>query len=103
MTDRRASHIPLMSHAPAGFSLAPQLDAFDPSLPAAFTPRRRQVIADRHAGLQASGNGKRPDYLPPSDVRGLLVDPGNMKEPPKLRQARRPIEETIRLGRFDPI
>ncbi len=67
-------HIPPMSTAPAGFSierdLPPGFAAFYRPLHERFTPRQQEAIAARHAVLDASQHGRKPQYLPPSDAQG---------------------------------
>lgn len=62
------SHIPPMSRAPEGYALPPRFEAFYRPLHEAFTPRQRQIIADRKRVLDASLGGFRPDYLAPSEA-----------------------------------
>ncbi len=59
-----------MNSAPAGWSLerdAPAgFAAFYRRLHATFTPRQQELASKRRAVLDASHNGRRPNYLPPS-------------------------------------
>jgi len=63
-----------MSTTPDGFSIERDLPtrfaAFYKPLHDAFTARQQQIIKDRKAALKASLEGKRPDYLPPSEANG---------------------------------
>jgi len=67
-------HIPPMSSAPAGFSIAHDLpagfDAFYKPLHDAFTPRQQALAEQRKAVLAASLEGRRPGYLPASAANG---------------------------------
>ena len=67
-------HIPPMSSAPAGFSidtdLPPGFAAFYRPLHDAFTPRQQAAIEARHRVLADSQNGRKPQYLAPSDAQG---------------------------------
>ncbi|HEY5341698.1 MAG TPA: hypothetical protein VIK27_11775 [Candidatus Aquilonibacter sp.] len=74
MTPTKTQHIPPMSTAPAGFSIARDLptgfaDFYKP-LHDAFTVRQLRVMAQRKAALKASLEGNRPNYLPRSESSG---------------------------------
>jgi malate synthase len=74
MMPTKTQHIPPMSTTPAGFSIERDLPsgfaAFYKPLHEAFTARQQHVIANRKQALKASLEGKRPDYLPPSEAGG---------------------------------
>jgi malate synthase len=63
------SHIPPMSRAPEGYTVAPRFDAFFRPLHDAFAPPQQQLAAHRREVLTASLEGKRPAYLPPSEAQ----------------------------------
>jgi malate synthase len=69
----QTAHIPPMNTAPAGFSietdLPPGFAAFYRPLHDAFTARQQELLAKRHAALDASQHGHKPHYLPPSDAQ----------------------------------
>src|SRR5215467_10638137 len=60
----------LMNTAPAGAAAIPDQGflKFLRPLHERFTPRQQQLIAKRHAALQASHAGRRPEHLPPSEA-----------------------------------
>ena len=68
------THIPPYSTAPEGFSIEHDLPArfaaFYQPLHDAFTARQQEIIGRRKSVLKASLDGKRPDYLPPSEASG---------------------------------
>jgi malate synthase len=74
MMPTKTQHIPPMSTTPDGFSIERDLPtrfaAFYKPLHDAFTARQQQIIKDRKAALKASLEGKRPDYLPPTEANG---------------------------------
>ncbi len=67
-------HIPPMSAAPAGFSIERDLPAgfaaFYRPLHEAFTPRQQAAIAARERILEASQQGRKPQYPAPSEAQG---------------------------------
>ena len=67
-------HIPPMSTAPAGFSIENDLPqgfaAFFRPLHDRFSPRQQALIATRRQVLEASQQGRKPHYLPPSAAQG---------------------------------
>jgi len=70
----QTAHIPPMNAAPAGFSIETDLPAgfaaFYQPLHEALTGRQQALLAKRHMRLDASQQGKKPAYLPPSDAQG---------------------------------
>ena len=78
-TDASASriaggHIPPMSTAPAGFSIEADLPsgfaAFYRPLHERFTPPQKAAIKERRRLLDASHQGRKPQYLAPSEAQG---------------------------------
>jgi malate synthase len=69
-----AEHIPPMSAAPDGFSIENDLPsgfaAFYRPLHEAFTARQQVAVATRRRVLDASQQGHKPHYLPPSEAQG---------------------------------
>ena len=67
-------HIPPMSATPAGFSIENDLPsgfaAFYRPLHERFTSRQQELIATRRRVLEASQQGRKPQYLPVSDAQG---------------------------------
>ena len=67
-------HIPPMSTAPAGFSIESDLPAgfaaFYRPLHETFTPRQQAAIDARRQVLDASQNGRKPQYPRPSEAQG---------------------------------
>ncbi|MDB5039650.1 MAG: Malate synthase [Candidatus Eremiobacteraeota bacterium] len=70
----KTGHIPPMSTTPAGFSAETDLPKgfveFYQPLHAAFTTRQQAAIAARRAVLEASQQGRKPQYPAPSAAQG---------------------------------
>ncbi len=69
-----AQHIPPMSKAPAGFSIERDLPqgfaAFYRPLHDAFAARQQELIRKRRRTLEASQQGRKPQYPAPSEAQG---------------------------------
>src|SRR5216683_6431327 len=70
----KTGHIPPMSTTPAGFSAETDLPKgfveFYQPLHEAFTPRQQAATAARRAVLEASQQGRKPQYPAPSAAQG---------------------------------